>query len=69
MAKLQKTKDPKPGENFFCSATLRPDCLKPTNLCCLHCNVISKCSAINTKKVKPCTAANCTLDENCEFSI
>jgi hypothetical protein len=56
-------------DNYFCSGTLRPSCLKETNLCCLHCDVISKCQALNRKKVKPCTSKNCTLDENCEFSI
>ena len=69
------------GDNLFCSATLRPDCIRNratwnslkedinTNLCCLHCTEISKCQSQNRSKVKPCTIKVCSFDDVCEFSI
>lgn len=57
------------NNNYLCGATLRPDCLKTTNLCCLYCDSIEKCMANNKSKTKPCTADIIGLDEYCDLSI
>ena len=57
--------------NYFCSATIRPDCLKglSSNLCCLYCDSVEKCIEQNKSKIKPCSPNIIGMDDFCEFSI
>ena len=69
------------GNNYFCSAKYRPECIRSvsknhpeSNLCCLYCEgtTIEKCIEHNKKlniKVKPCNTYDIGLDEFCEYSI
>lgn len=57
------------NNNYLCGASLRPDCIKTTNLCCLYCDAIERCIEKNTKKVKPCTADIIGMDDFCDLSI
>jgi hypothetical protein len=63
------------GNNYFCGASRRPDCLKAVshksgnNICCLYCDITAKCIDENKSKVKPCTTKDIGFDEYCEFSV
>lgn len=63
------------GSNYFCNASLRPDCLKAkshksgNNICCLYCDITEECISKNQSKVKPCMVKDIGLDEYCEFSV
>ena len=65
----KKIKEVVEPEYLFCSATIRPDCLKETNICCLHCDCVEKCNTISKTAVKPCTTKICGIEEKCEFSL
>jgi hypothetical protein len=53
---------------LFCDAKIRPECLMKNNLCCLACQKVIECTALN-KKTKPCLEKHFDEDEICEFSI
>lgn len=69
------------GNNYFCGAKKRPDCIRfeskkypGSNTCCLYCEgeTIEKCIKHNKEignKTKPCTVHDISMDEYCEFSI
>lgn len=63
------------GNNYFCNAKLRPDCLKAkssksgNNICCLYCDKTEECIIKNKSKIKPCSVSDIGLDEYCEFSV
>lgn len=57
------------NNNYLCGAPKRPDCLKPTNLCCLYCDSINRCIEENRSNVKPCTADVVSPDEYCDLAI
>lgn len=53
---------------IFCNASLRPNCILNTNLCCLVCNVKEDCY-LQCGKVKPCKPEDYDESEPCEFLI
>ena len=69
------------GNNYFCGAKKRPECVRfeskqnpGANVCCLYCEgeTIERCIEHNRKlglKIKPCTADIISPDEYCELSI
>lgn len=69
------------GNNYFCNASTRPECIRfmskkfpDSNICCLYCegDTVERCIEHNKrigKKVKPCSVYDIGLDEYCEFSV
>ena len=53
---------------IFCNATIRPNCLLSTNLCCLVCQQIEDCRT-QCGKVKPCEPDEDLDDDGCEYLI
>jgi hypothetical protein len=56
------------NKQIFCNASLRPNCILNTNLCCLVCSVKEDCY-LQCGKVKPCDPTDYDENEPCEFLI
>jgi hypothetical protein len=55
---------------YFCNATIRPNCLHTTNLCCLICECVEECG-LKAEKIKPCRPNGSDEEEDvpCQFLI